>query len=71
MYTLDSVCYETSGSGIALKKSNGQVSLKVVPGLYLENHHVQPFFSAARPWSRWPGFFLSFSSSSSGFASQE
>lgn len=42
MYALDSVCYETSGSGIALKKSNGQVNLKVVPGLYLENHHVQP-----------------------------
>lgn len=42
MYTLDSVCYETSGSGIELKKSNGQVNLKVIPGLCLENHRVQP-----------------------------
>lgn len=46
MYALSSVCYKTSGSKIALKKSSSQVNLKaspcVVAGLFLGDRPVQP-----------------------------
>lgn len=46
MYALGGVCYKTSGSKTALRKSNSQVNLKVspcvAPGLCRGNRHVQP-----------------------------